>query len=31
MTTIIGTAKSNPSPWLEGMEGSDAHELIESE
>ena len=30
MTSVTGIAKSNTSPWLKGMEGSDAHELIES-
>ena len=30
MTTVIGIAESRPSPWLEGIEGSDARELIES-
>ena len=30
MTTVTGIAKSNPSPWLVGIEGSDAHGLIES-
>ena len=30
MTITLDVVESNPSPWLEGMEGSDAHELIES-
>ena len=30
MTTAIELAESRPAPWLEGIEGSAAHELIES-
>ena len=30
MTTVIDVAESRPSPWLEGIEGNDARELIES-
>lgn len=28
--TVTGIAKSDPAPWLEGIEGNDAHGLIES-
>ena len=31
MTTIIVPSAGQPAPWLEGIEGSTAHELIESD
>ena len=30
MTTVIDISENSSAPWLEGIEGSAAHKLIES-